>query len=46
MKLKIQHVAVMADDSKELSKFYREVLGLEPMHTPGATRSMSTPTSG
>jgi catechol 2,3-dioxygenase-like lactoylglutathione lyase family enzyme len=37
MKLKINHVAVMADDAKEVSKFYREVLGLEPMHTPAAT---------
>ena len=37
MKLKIQHVAVMADDAKELSEFYREVLELEPIHTPAAT---------
>jgi catechol 2,3-dioxygenase-like lactoylglutathione lyase family enzyme len=37
MKLRINHVAIMADDAKDLSKFYREVLGLEPTHTPSAT---------
>lgn len=36
MKLKLNHVAVMADNSHELAAFYREVVGLDPMVTPGA----------
>jgi catechol 2,3-dioxygenase-like lactoylglutathione lyase family enzyme len=36
MKFKLNHIAVMADDSKEVAKFYRDVLGFEPIHTPGA----------
>lgn len=36
MNLKLNHIAVMADDSKVVAKFYREVLGFEPIYTPGA----------
>jgi catechol 2,3-dioxygenase-like lactoylglutathione lyase family enzyme len=37
MELKLNHVAVMADESGPLARFYREVLDFEPIHTPGAT---------
>lgn len=36
MNLKLNHIAVMADNSSEVSKFYRDVLDFEPIYTPGA----------
>lgn len=36
MKLRLNHVAIIADDAKELATFYREVIGLEPVVTGNA----------
>lgn len=45
MKLKINHVAVASDDALGLAKFYREVIGLDPMYTPGAQTAHIDPNS-
>ncbi|MBX9451540.1 MAG: VOC family protein [Mesorhizobium sp.] len=45
MKLKLNHVAVAGDDALALAKFYREVIGLEPMHTPAAQTEHIDPDS-
>ena len=45
MKLKVNHVAVAGDDARGLATFYREVIGLEPMHTPAAQTELIDPDS-
>ena len=36
LNMKLNHVAIIADDAKALASFYREVIGLEPAVTLGA----------
>jgi catechol 2,3-dioxygenase-like lactoylglutathione lyase family enzyme len=36
MKISMNHVAVMADDARQLAAFYRDVVGLEPVVAPAA----------
>jgi catechol 2,3-dioxygenase-like lactoylglutathione lyase family enzyme len=37
MKLSLGHITVGADNARTVADFYRNVIGLEPVATPGAT---------
>jgi glyoxylase I family protein len=36
VKVRMDHVAIVADNARELATFYREVVGLEPLVAPAA----------